>query len=167
LTNYPWLTDVAVKAITLTVMLVGLFGLAVPIVPGLVIMWLGALGYGLVAGFSTLGWIMFALITVLMIVGSLVDNFLMGKKAYDTGAPWWVVLIALVAGFLGNFALPIIGGIIAALLTLFLIEWARRKNWREALTSMKGMAFGCGWAFVIRFIMGLFMIGFWLIWAFL
>ena len=167
MTNYPWFTDVLLKALTLTVMLFGLFGLAVPIVPGLVIMWVGALGFGLVAGFGTLGWIMFALITVLMIVGSLVDNFLMGKKAYDTGAPWWVVLIALVAGFLGNFVLPIIGGIIAALLALFLIEWARRKNRSEALAAMKSMALGWGWAFVIRFIMGLFMIGFWLIWAFL
>jgi uncharacterized protein YqgC (DUF456 family) len=71
-----------------------------------------------------------------------------------------------VAGVVGNFALPIVGGILAALLALFLIEWLRRKNWREALTAMKGMATGCGWAFVIRFIMGLFMIGFWLIWAF-
>ncbi len=166
MTNFPWLTDVAVKAITLTVMLIGLFGLAVPIVPGLVIMWLGALGYGIFAGFGTLGWIMFALITIFMIVGSVVDNLLMGKKAVDTGAPWWVVLIALVAGFIGNFALPIIGGIIAALLALFLIEWARRKNRSEALAAMKSMALGWGWAFVIRFIMGLFMIGFWLIWAF-
>jgi uncharacterized protein YqgC (DUF456 family) len=72
------LTDVLLKTLTLTVMVIGLFGLAVPIVPGLVIMWLGALGYGLFAGFGVLGWIMFALITILMIVGSVVDNILMG-----------------------------------------------------------------------------------------
>jgi hypothetical protein len=70
LSNFPWLSDVLLKTLTLTVMLVGLFGLAVPIVPGLVIMWLGALGYGLFAGFGVLGWIMFALITILMIAGA-------------------------------------------------------------------------------------------------
>jgi hypothetical protein len=75
------------------------------------------------------------------------------------------VLIALIAGIAGNFALPVIGGVLAALLALFLVEWIRRKNWREALTAMKGMALGCGWAFVIRFIIGVIMIGLWMIWA--
>jgi hypothetical protein len=164
--SFPWLNDVLLKGLTLTVMLIGLLGLVVPIMPGLVIIWVAALGYGLFAGFGTLGWVMFALITVLMIVGSVVDNILMGAKAHESGAPWWVVLVALAAGILGNFALPIIGGLVAALLALFLVEYIRRKNAKEALKSMKGMLIGCGWAFVIRFIMGLFMIGFWLIWAF-
>lgn len=164
--SFPWLNDVLLKGLTLTVMLIGLLGLVVPIMPGLVIIWVAALGYGLFAGFGTLGWVMFALITVLMIVGSVVDNILMGAKAHESGAPWWVVLVALAAGILGNFALPIIGGLVAALLALFLVEYIRRKDAKEALKSMKGMLIGCGWAFVIRFIMGLFMIGFWLIWAF-
>jgi uncharacterized protein YqgC (DUF456 family) len=163
---FPWLNDVLLKGLTLTVMVIGLLGLVVPIMPGLVIIWVAALGYGLFAGFGTLGWVMFALITVLMIAGSVVDNILMGAKAHESGAPWWVVLVALLAGILGNFALPIIGGLVAALLALFLVEYARRKDAKEALKSMKGMLIGCGWAVVIRFIMGLFMIGFWLIWAF-
>lgn len=163
---FPWLTDVALRALTLTVMTIGLLGLAVPLIPGLVIIWLAALGYGLLAGFGTLGWVMFALITVLMLAGSVIDNILMGAKAHQSGAPWWVVLIALLAGVAGNFLVPILGGVAAALLALFLIEFARRKDAKQALESMKGMLVGCGWAFVIRFIMGLFMIGFWLIWAF-
>jgi len=146
-------------------MLIGLIGLAVPIVPGLVIIWLAALGYGIFAGFGTLGWVMFAIITILMIAGSVVDNILMGTQAHQSGAAWWSVLIALIAGIAGNFALPVIGGVLAALLALFLVEWIRRKNWREALTAMKGMALGCGWAFVIRFIIGVIMIGLWMIWA--
>jgi len=162
---YPWLSEVLLETFVLGAMLVGLIGLAVPLVPGLVIIWLAALGYGIFAGFSTLGWVMFAIITILMIAGSIVDNILMGTKAYSTGAPWWSVLIALVAGVAGNFALPVIGGVLAALLTLFLIEWLRRKDWRLALTSVKGMATGCGWAFVIRFVMGMVMIGLWMIWA--
>jgi hypothetical protein len=55
--------------------------------------------------------------------------------------------------------------VLAGLLTLFLVEWARRKDWHMALKSMKGMLVGWGWAFVIRFIMGMIMIGLWLIWA--
>jgi uncharacterized protein YqgC (DUF456 family) len=154
-----------IKSITLTVMLAGL--LVLPLLPGLVIIWVVALGYGLAAGFGTLGWIMFALMTVLMIAGSVVDNILMGRSAHKEGAPWWVILVAMVAAILGSFVIPIpiIGGILAALGTLFGIEWIRRKNWRKALASLKGMLVGWGWAFVIRFIIGMIMIGLWLIWA--
>ena len=163
----PFTIDVPllVKSITLTVMLAGL--LVLPLLPGLVIIWLAALGYGLVAGFGTLGWIMFALLTVLMVGGSVVDNVLMGRSAHKEGAPWWVILIAMMAAIVGSFVIPIpiIGGILAALVTLFGIEWIRRKDWRKALASLKGMAVGWGWAFVIRFIIGLIMIGLWLIWA--
>ena len=155
--------DLIIKGITLTAMLVGL--LVIPFLPGLVIIWVAALGYGMAAGFGILGWVMFASMTVLMLAGSILDNLLMGTSAHKEGAPWWVILIAMAAAIAGNFALPVVGGILAALLVLFLIEWLRRKDWREALTSMKGMLVGCGWAFVFRFIIGMIMIGLWLIWA--
>jgi uncharacterized protein len=154
-----------IRAVTLTFMLVGL--LVLPLLPGLVIIWVAALGYGLAAGFGTLGWVMFAVLTVLMIGGSVIDNILMGKSAHKEGAPWWAILVAMAAAIVGSFVIPIpiIGGILAALVTLFGIEWIRCKDWRKALASLKGMAVGWGWAFVIRFIIGLIMIGLWLIWA--
>jgi uncharacterized protein YqgC (DUF456 family) len=153
------------KGVAIVLMLVGL--IVIPILPGLVIIWAAALGYGIAAGFGTLGWIMFAIISVLMVGGSVLDNVLMGAQAHKGGAPWWVVVIALVAAILGNFIIPIpiVGGILAALLVLFLIEWLRLKDARKALTSMRGMLVGCGWAIVFRVIIGLVMIGLWLIWA--
>jgi uncharacterized protein YqgC (DUF456 family) len=157
--------DLVIKGITLAAMLVGL--LVIPILPGLVIIWAAALGYGIASGFSTLGWIIFAVLTILMLGGNLIDNVLMSTHAHKEGAAWWVILIAIVVAIVGNFVIPIpiIGGILAALLTMFGIEWLRRKDWRKALRSMKGMLVGCGWAFVIRLIIGLFMIGLWLVWA--
>ena len=159
-----WL-QISIEVLTLTFMLFGLFGLIIPVVPGLVIIWVAALGYGIAAGFGALGWIMFAIITLLMIAGSFIDNVLMGTQARQSGASWVSIAAALVFGLAGNFILPVIGGLIAALLALFVAEWIRRKDWREALKSVRGMAWGCGWAFVIRFIMGAVMIGLWLVWA--
>jgi uncharacterized protein len=163
----PYLStvDLIVRGITLTVMVVGL--VVLPLLPGLVIIWVSALVYGLAAGFGTLGWIIFAVLTALMLAGTVIDNILIGTSTHKEGAPWWVILVALVAAILGSFLIPIpiIGGILAALITLFVIEWLRRKDWRKALTSIKGMLIGWGWAFVIRFIIGIIMIGLWLIWA--
>jgi uncharacterized protein YqgC (DUF456 family) len=157
--------DLFIKSVALTVMLVGL--LVLPILPGLVIIWVAALGYGLASGFGTLGWIMFAFLTLLMLFGSIIDNVLMGMSAHKQGAPWWVVLLATLAAIVGTFLIPIpiLGGILAGLLTLFGIEWLRCKDWRKALASLKGMLVGWGWAFVIRFIIGVIMIGLWLVWA--
>ncbi len=163
--DYYLNADLLIRGLTLTAMLVGLA--VTPILPGLVIIWAVALVYGLVTEFGVLGWVMFAFLTVLMIAGSLLDNVLMGASAHKEGAPWWAVILALLAAIVGSFILPIpiVGGVIAALLTLFLIELARRKDARQALNSLKGMLVGWGWAFVFRFIIGLVMIGLWMIWA--
>ncbi len=157
--------DLLIKSVALTAMLVGL--LILPILPGLVLIWAAALGYGLASGFGTLGWVMFGIITLLMLGGNLIDNLLMGMQAHKGGAPWWSVLLALLAAIIGSFLIPIpiLGGILAALLTLFAIEWIRRKDWRMALSAIKGMLIGWGWALLIRFIIGLIMIGLWLVWA--
>lgn len=157
--------DLFIKAIALTAMLVGL--LVLPLLPGLVIIWVAALGYGLALGVSTFGWVVLAILTVLMLAGSIIDNILMGTQAHKEGAPWWAILLATLAAIVGTFVIPIpiIGGILAALVTLFAIEWIRRKDWKKALVSIKGMLIGWGWAFAIRFIIGMVMIGLWLIWA--
>jgi uncharacterized protein YqgC (DUF456 family) len=159
-------TNLILTGITVVVMLFGLFGLIIPILPGLVIIWLAALGYGIFVGFDTLGWIMFAIITVLMIVGELAEHVLMGTQAHKEGAPWWVVLIVLVVAIAGNFVIPIFGGILAGVLALFGIEWLRSKDTKKAWSSTRGMLIGFAWGFAARFATGLVMIGSWCIWAF-
>jgi uncharacterized protein len=169
----PAVFDLIVKIVALFFMLLGLALLLIPILPGLVIIWAVAtaygiqysIQYGIQSGFGTLGWVMFALMTVLMVVGSFVDNVLMGTRAHKEGAPWWVVLLALLAAIPGTILLPFVGGVLAALLTVFLLEWARLKNIHKAFASMRGLLVGYGWAVGIRFIIGMVMIGLWLIWA--
>lgn len=158
---------ISVQVIVLVVMLLGWFGLAIPGIPGLTVIWLAGLGYGIVHGFTWGSGLLFAGMTVLMLAGNAVDNLMMGAGARKEGASWWSLGGALVAGIIGTLLLPPLGGIPAALLVLFGAEWWRLKDWRAALHSTKGMAAGCGWAFVIRFGIGALMIGMWAIWAFI
>jgi uncharacterized protein YqgC (DUF456 family) len=131
------LTQIGIPLILLTVMLFGLFSLVLlPILPGLVIIWAAALVFGWVNGFATTaGIILFGIITVLMIAGSLVDNLLMGASARKTSASLTSVTIALVAGMIGSIFLPLFGGILLSLAALFALEVYRRRNWREAFES--------------------------------
>jgi len=159
-------TQFAVQVLVMAAMVIGLFGLIIPIFPGLNIIWASALGYGILTGFPTIGIWMFALMTVLMVAGNLVDNLFIGAKALQKGGSWWTILIATAGGILGSLILPPIGGLVFALGGAFLYEYSRHKDWRKALNLTQGMAVGCGWAFVVRFFIGMLMIGLWIIWAF-
>ncbi len=160
-------TRTALQAIALAVMLFGLFGLVVPILPGLVIIWVPTLVYGIITGFNWANGILFAIITLLMLFGSVVDNIIMGQRARQQGASWVAITVATVAGLLGSVLLPPFGGLVAALIGLFAVEFIRLRSWNQALVSARSMAIGCGWAAVIRFGIGLVMIALWLVWIYL
>ena len=147
-------------------MVAGWLSLLIVIVPGLVIMWVGALGYGISTGFGTTGWIIFAIMTVLMIVGSLIDNFLMGASARQKGASWWSLGAAWVGAIIGTIILPPIGGLIFALLALFTVEYFRLKDTKQAFDSSTSLATGCGWAVGVRLAIGFVMLILWVLWAF-
>jgi uncharacterized protein YqgC (DUF456 family) len=151
--------------VTLVFMGVGLIGLIIPIFPGLTIIWLAALGYGVVTGFTTLGWVLFAVLTILFIGGALIDNVLMGARAHKEGASWTTLLLGYIAGIVGTIVIPPIGGIILAPLVILLLEYRRQGDLNKALVSLRGLAVGWGLSFVARLFIGAFMIGLWLLWA--
>ena len=75
---------VFLNALTFSVMLVGLLSLVIPGMPGLVVIWVAALVYALITGFSAWWvWVIFILLTILMIVGNLADNvMIMGDHIF-------------------------------------------------------------------------------------
>lgn len=159
-----WL-DASIFWITLIIMAVGLFGLIVPVFPGITIIWLAALGYGVVTGFTPLAWVLLAVITVMLIIGVTIDNVFMGAKARKEGAAWSSLVLGWLAGILGTIIFPPVGGIIAAPLVVLLLEYLRQHDFNKALLTLRGLAIGWGASFVIRFFLGLAMIGIWLVWA--
>ena len=159
-----WLSE-AIFVITFIIMAVGLIGLVVPIFPGIFVIWLAALGYGVITGFTTLGWVLFVLLTLLMITGATIDNVLMGAKAHKEGAAWYTLALGMLAGILGTIIFPPFGGLIAAPLVVWLLEYLRQRDVGKALASLRGLAIGWGASFVVRFMLGLAMIGIWLVWA--
>jgi uncharacterized protein len=157
--------DMLIFAIAQAVMLIGFLGLIVPIIPGLVLMWLAALGYGVATGWGGLAVVLFAIITVLMLFGTVVDNLLMGLSAHRGGASWTTLLIAFAAGLLGTLILPPFGGIITAPLAVLLLEYRRLGDWDQAWKALVGLVKGWGLAYVVRLMIGLLLMGLWWLWA--
>ncbi len=158
--------ETSIRVIALLVMLVGLFGLVIPVFPGIIVIWLAVLAYGLAAGFGTLGGWMFALITLLTIGGMLVDNVLMGAGAKKSGASWLGMAVALAGFFIGALIVPVVGGLVLGPLALFAFEYYRHRNRDKALDTVKGLAAGWGLSFLARFAIGVMMIILWAVWAF-
>jgi uncharacterized protein len=160
---------VLVDILTLAILVVGLVGLIMPVFPGLVVMWLATLVYALLQGaagrMTGWDWFLFALITILMLVGSVVDNLIIARKMRDHFIPWSSILFAFAASIIASiFFTPIIG-LAAAPVALFLAEMRRLNNRDDAIASTKAYMVGWGWAFGARVLIGLVMIGFWMLWA--
>jgi uncharacterized protein len=169
-----WLTfffQVALETLTLFTLIVGLVGLIVPVFPGLTVMWLATLVYALIQGaadkMTGWDWFAFAIITLLMIVGNIVDNLIIAAKMRDQFIPWSSILLAFAAGIVVSIFFTPLVGLVAAPAGLFLAELNRLKNRDEAIKSTKAYMIGWGWAFAARFLIGLTMIGLWMLWAWL
>lgn len=159
--------EIVAAAITLAIMLVGLAGVLVPVLPDAWLIWLAALGYGLVAGFD--GWvgaIAMVLLTLLTIAGIVADLALGPAVARQGGASWQAIAASLGLGLVGLLVFPPFGALIGALLGLFAVEYIRRgRDARQALSAVKSYAIGCGWSVVLRLTLCAAMIGVWLLWV--
>jgi uncharacterized protein YqgC (DUF456 family) len=161
--------QVVLETLTLFALIVGLLGLIVPVFPGLVVMWLGTLVYAILqnaAGdMNSWKWFLFAIITLLMITGSIADNIIIARKMRDHYVPWSSILFAFGASLVASLFFTPLVGLLVAPVGLFLAESRRLKDRDAAVDSTKAYMIGWGWAFGIRFLIGLTMIGLWMLWA--
>ena len=159
--------ETALTVIIGLVIMAGVIGLIIPMFPGLLIAWLAALGYGLLTGFSSLGIFLFALITILAIGGSLVDNLLMALGGKKGGASWVTIVTALVFGVAGTILFPPFGGLVAAPLSILLLEYWRVRDCKLAWQAFLGMVTGLGLSVAARLLIGGLILVLWLVWVWL
>lgn len=154
-----------VLVLVVLVMFVGLVGLVIPVLPGTVIIWLAALGYGWYSGFGTLGWVIFGILTVIMILSTVMDNLVVGAKTLQGGAALSSVVLGILAGVLFTLIIPPFGGLVAAPLAILLLEYRRTRSWEQAREAVKNLTIGMGLSWVVRLGMGLLMVVLWGFWA--
>ena len=169
--DFPFWFQVIVQTLTLFFLLVGLFGLIIPVFPGLTVMWLATLIYALVQSASGLmGWIdwfLFALITLLMIGGNVLDNIIIASKMRGHEIPWKTILLCYAVGILVSLFFTPLVGLIASPLSLLGLEYLHFRDWKQARESARVFMIGWGASFAARFGIGILMVIFWMLWAWL
>ena len=159
--------DVVVAVLVGLVMLVGLLGTIIPFLPDVVLIWIGALLYGMVVGWGQNGGWLFGVISVLGLIGLISDAWVSGAGARQGGASVLTTLGGLVIGLVGLFAAGPLGFLGGILLGTFVLEYARHQDPEQALRATFGMGLGYGASFIVKFLLGLGMIGAWVAWLFL
>ncbi len=156
-------------------MLIGFFSLLLVFFPGLTVIWASISLWGIATLFNyrvgpwtfTLTIATFLVITMLMLLGNILDNIFMAGSARSKGASWWGILLSWLAMILAGIFLTPLVGLVAALLMLFIAEIVRIKDYRAAFRSASSMAMGCGWAVVARLIIASLMIALFIMWYFM
>jgi uncharacterized protein YqgC (DUF456 family) len=143
--------------IALAVMLVGLAGVVMPALPGIPLIWLAMLGYGLYEGFREMS-PGFLIVTFLVAVISMVAEHYTkawGARRYGAGrAGMWG---ALVGSILGLFFMPI-GLLAGPFLGALIGELMAGRSAEEALRAGWGGLMGVLGSVVVNFILALMLV---------
>ena len=106
------------------VILVGLVGIVVPVLPGTILL-LGAILVWSTEDGSGTAWTVFAIATVLLVIGAIVKYTVPGRRLKAGGVPNRSIILGGVLGIIGFFVIPVIGLFLGFVLGVYLSEHQR------------------------------------------
>jgi uncharacterized protein YqgC (DUF456 family) len=104
--------------------LAGLVGVVVPVLPALPLVWGGVLVWAL-GRQDAAGWATVAVATVIAVVGLVVKYLLPGRRLRASGVPTSSMLAGGVLGVVGFFVVPVVGLVLGFVLGVYLSELHR------------------------------------------
>jgi uncharacterized protein YqgC (DUF456 family) len=120
---------------------VGLFGIVVPVIPGTVLVLLGILVWASETG-TTLSWTVFGLAAACLVVGEVVKYAVPGRRLKAT-VPTQTLLLGGVGAVVGFFVIPIVGALAGFPIGVYLAERARvgpDGAWTSTAAALKAVA---------------------------
>ncbi len=122
--------------------LVGLAGIAVPILPGLPIVW-AAIVVWAVVGDDGARWIVLAFATVVVVAATVAQFLVPGRRMLDAGVPGRSITIGALAGIIGFFVVPVVGLFLFFVAGVYLAERVRLGAgpgaWESTVHALKGV----------------------------
>jgi uncharacterized protein YqgC (DUF456 family) len=137
-------------------LLLSLVGTLIPIIPGVLLMWVIVFIYALVDGFSAVSTASVIVISLIALVTGTSDIWLTLFGAKKGGASVKSMLIGTAGAVVGSFVFPIVGTIAGYIAGLLLGEYWQHGDWEIAKKAGFGGLAGWGIATVIQFIGGIF-----------
>lgn len=147
-------------------MFLGLVGILLPVMPGILLIWLSALAYAIVDGFDAVGVPAFVAISLIALVSGTADIWMSLLGARSGGASFRSMVLGAVGAIVGFFVLtpilPVIGslfgGVIGYALGVLLGQYHKHRDWRIAARASLGGLAGWGIATAVQLGGGLLII---------
>lgn len=137
--------------LTLLLILIGLVGAVVPVLPGALLVWLGVLAWGFGENFQRLDWLTLTLLGILALVATFSEYWLRPLVQMRAGFGWKNIVGAILGGIVGGFVssgIPILGTLFGAAVGSVVgtsaVTYVEKRNlqetWRAATTYLVGCA---------------------------
>lgn len=159
------MTDTAWTLLVGVILVVGLFGVVIPILPGLALMVGVAILYGFVVGWSTAGVVAMVFIGLLFAASVVVGVVLPKRAAAGAGVSNRSMMIAVLGAIIGFFVIPIVGVVVGALAGLLVAAYGESGDWSIARASVVATAKGFGVSVLVQFAIGCVLLLVWAGWA--
>lgn len=123
-------------------LLPGIIGAILPIVPSVPWMFIVALIFGIIDRFAHLHWWELLILGVLALTSIISDNFSGLVGARGTGASRWGLLGGFLGGLIGLFFFPPWGAIIGMIIGVVVLEILASHDHQKAARSASGVILG-------------------------
>ncbi|MFY1636453.1 DUF456 domain-containing protein [Solwaraspora sp. WMMB335] len=130
--------------------LVGLFGVVVPVLPGLLLCWAGVLGWAIFSDAGGGKWLIVLAATAVAVGGTLVKYLWPGRDLKRAGVPTRSLLIGGLLGLVGFFVIPLLGLVIGFVAGVWLAERQRLGDFALAWPATKRAVLAVGLAMLIE-----------------
>ncbi|WP_109472964.1 DUF456 domain-containing protein [Ornithinimicrobium cavernae] len=149
-----------VEWIVAGLMVIGLLGIVIPVLPGLFLIVLGVVLWASELQ-ATTGWWVLGL-TIALYVACLVLEFLVpGKRMRAAGVRTSTLLIGVLVAIPCAIVIPVVGAFIGFPLGIFLVELSRRGGRGQAWAATKHALKAVGLNILIEFVTAVIVIGLW------
>lgn len=142
----------------------GLLGIVVPVLPGLLLVLVGVLLWAGTDGSAT-AWVIFGLSVLLAATGWTLQYVVPGQRMRRAGVSSSTLFLAVALGVVGFFVVPVVGAVIGFVLGIYLVElgrsqdrpqaWHRTKHALLAVLQSIGIELLAGLGIASLFVVGL------------
>lgn len=130
-------SELLVTVIAAVAIVAGIVGTVIPILPGLGLIWVVMLVYGILLGFGWAGWTAMMLATLLVVAGTYLGLRIPQRSAAGTGLSIGAQLLAVGLAVVGLVVFPPFGFAIGFVLAVYLVRWRATGDRSEAWSSTK------------------------------
>jgi uncharacterized protein YqgC (DUF456 family) len=150
----------AVELLAGLVILVGLAGIVVPVLPGSILVVGSVLGWAAYTGVGG-AWLVFAIATTFVVAGQVVKYVVPGRGLRSSGVPGRTIVLGALLGIVGFFVVPVIGLVLGFVLGVYLAELrrvGRDMAWPSTVSAVKAV----GLSLLVELVAGLLAAATWL-----